>query len=95
MSTVVLDPSPVNYLEIRMTNEHAFVYRGHAFRLVLEPDPRGQYQVAVDWMTQPDQATRLPQDADPYATAEEALRHGQQQAMRWVHDRTGDGQGQT
>ena len=78
-----------------MTNEHAFVYGGHAFRLVLAPDPRGTCNVAVDWMAQPDQPTRLPQDADPYATAEEALRHGQQQAMRWVHDRTGDGQGQT
>ncbi len=35
----------------------------------------------------------LPQDAEAYAGAEEALRHAQQQAVRWVHDRTGDGQG--
>jgi len=42
---------------------------------------------------QPDEVTRLRQDADPYATAKEALRHSQQQAMRLVHDRTGDGQG--
>jgi hypothetical protein len=35
----------------------------------------------------------LPVDADPYASADEAWRHGEQQAVRWVHDRTGDGQG--
>ena len=36
----------------------------------------------------------LPQDTEPYATEAEALRHAQQQATRWVHDKTGDGQGQ-
>jgi hypothetical protein len=42
------------------------------------------------------QETMLPNDTDEiaYATEAEALRHAQQQAMRWVHDRTGDGQGQ-
>lgn len=37
---------------------------------------------------------RLVLDTEPYATAAEALRHAQQQAIRWVHDQTGDGQGQ-
>ncbi|WP_422086119.1 MULTISPECIES: hypothetical protein [Variovorax] len=43
---------------------------------------------------QPD--VELPPDTDnvSYATEAEALRHAEQQAMRWVHDRTGDGQGQ-
>ena len=36
----------------------------------------------------------LPRDSDPYGSAAEAMRHAQQQAVRWVHDRTGDGQGQ-
>ena len=36
----------------------------------------------------------LPEDTGPYATAAEAMRHAQQQAVRWTHDRTGDGQGQ-
>jgi hypothetical protein len=42
---------------------------------------------------QPD--VELPADTDnvSYATEAEALRHAEQQAMRWVHDRTGDGQG--
>ena len=35
----------------------------------------------------------LPQDTEAYAGAEEAMRHAEQQAVRWVHDRTGDGQG--
>ena len=36
----------------------------------------------------------LPIDTEPYASAAEAWRHAEQQAVRWVHDRTGDGQGQ-
>ncbi|SDC23918.1 hypothetical protein SAMN05444679_10218 [Variovorax sp. CF079] len=35
----------------------------------------------------------LPEDSDPYASAPEAWRHAEQQAVRWVHDRTGDGRG--
>lgn len=37
--------------------------------------------------------TQLPSDTEPYATAAEALRHAEQQAVRWMHDRSGDGQG--
>jgi len=39
---------------------------------------------------------RLPPDTDniAYGSEGEALRHAEQQAMRWAHDRTGDGQGQ-
>jgi hypothetical protein len=38
----------------------------------------------------------LPPDTEEvgYATKQEALRHAEQQAMRWVHDRTGTGQAQ-
>jgi hypothetical protein len=38
----------------------------------------------------------LPADTDnaSYGSEPEALRHAEQQAMRWVHDRTGDGQAQ-
>ncbi|MEJ8826824.1 hypothetical protein WKW80_33290 [Variovorax humicola] len=39
------------------------------------------------------QQAELPPGTDPYASAAEALRHAEQQAIRWVHDRTGDGQG--
>lgn len=39
---------------------------------------------------------RLPPDTDntAYGSEAEALRHAEQQAIRWAHDRTGDGQGQ-
>ena len=39
-----------------------------------------------------DKEIRLPPDTDnvAYATEAEALRHAEQQAVRWVHDRTGD-----
>ncbi|WP_269759310.1 hypothetical protein [Variovorax sp. E3] len=38
----------------------------------------------------------LPDDTEnvSYGTEAEALRHAEQQAMRWVHDRAGAGQGQ-
>lgn len=38
----------------------------------------------------------LPNDTSEasYATEAEALRHAEQQAVRWVHDRTSDGRGQ-
>nr|WP_251010447.1 hypothetical protein [Variovorax paradoxus] len=38
----------------------------------------------------------LPNDTDEvaYRTEAEALRHAEQQAMRWVHDRTDTGQAQ-
>ncbi|BEP57757.1 hypothetical protein GmRootV118_50010 [Variovorax sp. V118] len=38
---------------------------------------------------------RLPPDTDnvAYGSEAEALRHAEQQAVRWAHDRTGDGQG--
>ncbi|MDM0002740.1 hypothetical protein QTI24_29370 [Variovorax sp. J22P240] len=43
-----------------------------------------------------EEETQLPNDTEEivYGTEAEAIRHGEQQAMRWVHDRTGDGQGQ-
>lgn len=39
-------------------------------------------------------ATQLPVDTDAYSTAEEALRHAEQQAVRWVRDRMGDRKGE-
>jgi hypothetical protein len=36
----------------------------------------------------------LPQDVEPYIGKAEALRHAQQQAVRWVHDRLGNPQAQ-
>lgn len=75
-----------------------FVYRGWRFAYGARRMNTGVYRPEVVCLGQePDaQETVLPNDTDEiaYATEAEALRHAQQQAMRWVHDRTGDGQGQ-
>ncbi|RYF76508.1 MAG: hypothetical protein EOO22_01870 [Comamonadaceae bacterium] len=71
-----------------------FDYLGHRFECGAERQPSGDYQGVV-WHLGPAPGvrTQLPRDADPYSTEAEALRHAQQQAVRWTHDRTGDGQG--
>ena len=38
-------------------------------------------------------STTLQDDTAPYRTVAEAMRHAQQQAIRWVHDHQGDGTG--
>ncbi|MDP9929170.1 hypothetical protein J2X90_002022 [Variovorax paradoxus] len=77
---------------------HIFVYRGWRFAYSAPRMRTGVYRPVVVCLGQgtDDQETMLPDDTDEiaYATEAEALRHAQQQAMRWVHDRTGDGQGQ-
>jgi hypothetical protein len=77
---------------------HMFVYRGWRFAYSAPRMRTGVYRPVVVCLGQgtDDQETMLPDDTDEiaYATEAEALRHAQQQAMRWVHDRTGDGQGQ-
>ena len=77
---------------------HEFVYRGWRFAYCARRMKTGVYRPEVVCLGEGagTQATMLPDDTDEiaYATEAEALRHAQQQAMRWVHDRTGDGQGQ-
>lgn len=80
-----------------MAQQNTFVYRG--FHFVLKAQPQGPHtflpQTAVAEGAPGREAwTPLPQDTEAYASEAEALRHAQQQAVRWVHDRTGDGQGQ-
>jgi hypothetical protein len=36
--------------------------------------------------------TQLPFDTEPYNSVAEAVRHAEQQAVRWTHDRDGEGQ---
>ncbi|MFS2203890.1 hypothetical protein [Variovorax sp. Varisp36] len=74
-----------------------FAYRGWIVSCGTQRIDRGLYRPVV--FCRPDDPgekdTRLPADTDnaAYASEAEALRHGEQQAMRWVHDRTG-GQGE-
>lgn len=75
--------------------DQVFHYKGCHFLLdVQETDahlflPHVLYQSGLPGIEQ----LALPPDADPYGSAAEAWRHAQQQAVRWVHDRTGDGRG--
>lgn len=76
---------------------HSLEYRGFRFELRVEAQ-RGGYRPVVLVVRTPadEEETQLANDTEEivYSTAEEAIRHGEQQSMRWVHDRTGDRQGQ-
>jgi len=80
-----------------ISDGHSLEYRGFRFELRAEP-VRGGYQPVVVLVRSPaaQEETQLPSDTEEiaYGTEAEATRHAEQQAMRWVHDRTGDGRGQ-
>lgn len=75
-----------------------FIFRGWRFENSVRPVGSGCFAPVVVCLSHGPRPveTRLLNDTDniAYATRAEAMRHDQQQAMRWVHDRTGDGQGQ-
>jgi hypothetical protein len=76
---------------------HSLEYRGFRFELRAEP-PQGGYRPVVVLLRTPaaEEEALLPNDTEEivYGTEAEATRHAERQAMRWVHDRTGDGRGQ-
>lgn len=73
-----------------------FEYRGCHFTCSVHQSGPDAYQPLVLYryglMTL--EQIALPEDTAPYATAAEAMRHAQQQAVRWTHDRTGSNAGQ-
>ncbi len=75
-----------------------FSYQGRLFLCRAERLNDQTYRpVVVCRAPTPDgEDTQLPNDTDnaSYGSEAEALRHAEQQAVRWVHDRSGDGQGQ-
>ena len=75
---------------------HLFVYRGWRFNYSARRMATGVYRPVVVCLGQgqAEMSAKLPDDTEEiaYATEQEALRHAEQQAMRWVHDRTGSGQ---
>lgn len=72
-----------------------FLYRGCVFSCVPQQQPGQTFGIQVNYVSGPlGPPADLPVDTEPYQSEAEARRHGEQQAMRWVHDRTGDGQGQ-
>lgn len=73
-----------------------FDYRGIHFTLSVHAQGTDLFMPYVLYLTglPGTEQIALPEDSDPYASAPEAWRHAEQQAMRWVHDRTGDDRGQ-
>lgn len=75
-----------------------FNYQGRLFLCRAERLDNQTYRpVVVCRALMPDgEDIQLPADTDnaSYGSEAEALRHAEQQAVRWVNDRTGDGQGQ-
>ena len=76
--------------------DHSFQYRGGQFVLSIVPAGPDLFQAHVLYEHGLAGLERcaLPLDGDPYASPEEAWRHAEQQAVRWVHDRCGDGRAQ-
>ena len=76
----------------------SFAYRGFEFFCSAEPMETGMYRPVVVLRDGPASlaGSALPSDTDEvgYATKQEALRHAEQQAVRWAHDRTGTDQTQ-
>jgi hypothetical protein len=81
-----------------VSNGHSFAYRGFRFSLRAEPMNETMFRPVALLVDGPAdlQGSALPNDTGEvaYRTESEALRHAEQQAMRWVHDRTGTGQAQ-
>lgn len=81
-----------------ISDGHSLEYRGFRFELRTAPVPGGYQPIVVVVRTPADEEeTQLPNDTEEivYGTEAEATRHAEQQAMRWVHDRTGDAQPQS
>lgn len=73
-----------------------FSYRGWLFRCGTKRIDADTYEPVVFCRLDAPgaQAQRLPSDTEntAYGSEVEALRHAEQQAIRWVHDHTGEGQ---
>ena len=64
---------------------HAFAYRGWSFLCGAQPDGNETFLPVVMCVGAiPGRQTELPRDTEAYATEAEALRHCEQQAIRWV-----------
>ena len=69
-----------------------FLFEGRVFVCAVTRTETGRYRPVV--MTGGRHGvTRLPADTETCASVSEALRHAEQQAIRWTHDRMRDMQG--
>ena len=80
---------------IRSPEVMPFIYSGCRFVCEVEHvsaeafQPHVRYESGMPGID----SMALQDDAAPYRTTLEAMRHAQQQAIRWVHDHQGDGTG--
>jgi hypothetical protein len=73
-----------------------FSFAGRAFVCAALRTDTGLFQPVVMYQAKADEGggvMHLPFDSEPYETVAEALRHGEQQVVRWMHDCTSNGQG--
>jgi hypothetical protein len=70
-------------------------HEGWQFLCSGEQLPSGAFQATVRYKAPPDgQIRTLVLDGEPHATAEEALAHAKELAMKWARERSGDGRGE-
>ena len=77
-----------------VSDGHSLKFRGFRFALGTEPATGGYLPVVIlEQGLGADPGTRLPIDTEErvYASEAEATQHAEQQAIRWVNDRTGMG----
>ena len=74
----------------------SFNYQDFYFRFELNQSADHYFQSRVFCIKGPliEEAIELLPDTAPYRTEAKALRHAEQHAVRWVHDRSGDPRGQ-
>ena len=73
-----------------------FSFAGRAFVCAARRTDDGRFQPVVMYQAKADEGggvMHLPLEAGPYATVLEALRHAEEQVVRWMHDCAGNGQG--
>ncbi len=90
-----MQPNPSLPSTVGSHEDRSFTYHGCHFICSAREAGRTLYQPHVLYQhgLSGVEQMALPIDTEPYGSAAEALRHAEQQAVRWVHDRTGDGQG--
>lgn len=73
-----------------------FIYKSCAFDCRAELTESNLFRPKTSFISLEEivEPFELIEDCLPYASEAEAIRHAQQHAVRWVHDRTGHGQGQ-
>lgn len=80
----------------KMDEMEPFDHEGWRFLCSGEQLPTGAFQATVRYKAPPDgQIRTLVLDAQPHATAGEALAHAKELAMQWARERSAGGHGES